>query len=155
MNKSEIEDFDTNLGLLADLYGVEYQSTPDMKVGMLKAMGILDKDFDYNTTNDQRFMENLIIVKELVRKKKDANFNQIVHHVPILRKNRENSIEISLPDGIKMLNEAMPTDAVLKIKSLEAFEKAADGKATKLIIPSEIQGIAGLAASLKETLTDK
>ncbi len=64
-------------------------------------------------------------------------------------------VQKATADGIKMLNEAMPTEAVLKIKSLEAFEKAADGKATKLIIPSEIQGIAGLAASLKETLTDK
>ena len=64
-------------------------------------------------------------------------------------------VQRATAEGIKMLNEAMPTDAVLKIKSLEAFEKAADGKATKLIIPSEIQGIAGLAASLKETLTDK
>ena len=64
-------------------------------------------------------------------------------------------VQRATADGIKMLNEAMPTEAVLKIKSLEAFEKAADGKATKLIIPSEIQGIAGLAASLKETLTDK
>ena len=103
MEKGEIEDFDTSLGKLADLYGIEYQSTPDMKVGMLKAMGILDKDFDYNTTNDQRFMENLIIVRELVRKKEDANFSHIVHHVPILRKNRDNTIEISLPDGIEKL----------------------------------------------------
>ncbi len=55
-------------------------------------------------------------------------------------------------DGIRMLNEAKPSDAVVKIKSLDAFEKAADGKATKIIIPSEIQGLAGLAAGLKETI---
>lgn len=54
--------------------------------------------------------------------------------------------------GIRYLNEAMPTGEVLKLKSLEAFAKAADGKATKLIIPSDIQGLAGLAASLTETV---
>ncbi len=53
-------------------------------------------------------------------------------------------------DGIKFLNEAAPEQAVLTLKSLEAFAKAADGKATKLIIPSEISGIAGLASSLTE-----
>ena len=52
-------------------------------------------------------------------------------------------------EAIRMLREAGADDAVLTIKSLEAFEKAANGKATKIIIPSEIQGIAGLAASLK------
>ena len=56
--------------------------------------------------------------------------------------------------GIRLLNEANPSDGILTIKSLEAFAKAADGKATKIIIPSEIQGIAGLVASLKETVTD-
>ena len=55
-------------------------------------------------------------------------------------------------EGIKLLNESAPTEAILRIKSLEAFEKAADGKATKIIIPSEIQGIAGLAKSIKEDL---
>ena len=48
--------------------------------------------------------------------------------------------------SLKMLNEACPTDAVIRIKALEAFQAAADGKATKIIIPSEIQGLAGLAA---------
>ena len=47
-----------------------------------------------------------------------------------------------------MLKEASPDAAVLQLKSLEAFAKAADGKATKIIIPSEIQGIAGMASSL-------
>lgn len=53
-------------------------------------------------------------------------------------------------DGIRFLREASPDDAVLKIKSLEAFAKAADGQATKIIIPSEIQGLAGLAKSVVE-----
>ena len=52
-------------------------------------------------------------------------------------------------DAIRMINESAPSDAVIAIKSLEAFAKAADGKATKIIIPSEIQSMAGLATSLK------
>ena len=58
-------------------------------------------------------------------------------------------------DGLKMLKEAAPDDAVLQLKSLEAFAKAADGKATKIIIPSEIQGIAGLTKSIAEVASDK
>ena len=58
-------------------------------------------------------------------------------------------------EGLRMLKEAGADEAVLRIKSLEAFEKAADGKATKIIIPSEIQGLAGLASSLKEVITEK
>ncbi len=61
-------------------------------------------------------------------------------------------VQKATADGIKMLNDAAPTNQVLTIKSLEAFEKAADGKATKIIIPSEIQGIAGLASSVIETI---
>ena len=57
-------------------------------------------------------------------------------------------------DGIRFLKEAGADEAVLTIKSLEAFEKAADGKATKIIIPSEIQGIAGLVKSIKEVAVD-
>ena len=64
-------------------------------------------------------------------------------------------VQEALANGIKLLNEANASDAVLKIKALEAFAKAADGKATKIIIPSEIQGIAGLAASVKELVSDK
>ena len=58
-------------------------------------------------------------------------------------------------DGIRFIKDAGADESVLTIKSLEAFEQAADGKATKIIIPSNIQGIAGLAASLKEIVTDK
>ena len=56
-------------------------------------------------------------------------------------------------DGLKMLKESAPDSAVLQLKSLEAFAKAADGKATKIIIPSEIQGIAGLTKSIAEVAT--
>ena len=61
-------------------------------------------------------------------------------------------VQQATADGIRMLREAGADEAVLRIKSLEAFERAADGKATKIIIPSEIQGVAGLAASLKEII---
>ena len=61
-------------------------------------------------------------------------------------------VQQATADGIRMIREAGADEAVLKIKSLEAFEKAADGQATKIIIPSEIQGLAGLAASVKEVL---
>ena len=59
-------------------------------------------------------------------------------------------VQQATADGIRMIREAGADEAVLKIKSLEAFEKAADGQATKIIIPSEIQGLAGLASSVKE-----
>ena len=58
-------------------------------------------------------------------------------------------------DALRMLNEAAPSDAVLTLKAYESFVKAADGKATKIIIPSNIQGMAGLAASLKELVSEK
>ena len=64
-------------------------------------------------------------------------------------------VQQATADGIRMIREAGADEAVLRIKSLEAFEKAADGKATKIIIPSEIQGIAGLASSVKELVSDK
>ena len=56
--------------------------------------------------------------------------------------------------GIRMVNEAKPSEAVLTIKSLEALEKVADGQATKIIIPSDIQNMAGLVTSIKEIATD-
>ena len=58
-------------------------------------------------------------------------------------------------DGLRFLKESQPDAAVLQLKSLEAFAKAADGKSTKIIIPSEIQGIAGLAKSVVEVASDK
>ena len=64
------------------------------------------------------------------------------------------NIQQATADGIRMLNESEPGEAVLTIKSLEAFVKAADGKATKIILPSQIQGIAGLATTLKEVMKD-
>ena len=65
------------------------------------------------------------------------------------------NVQKALADSIKMLNEANPNDQVVKIKALESFEKAADGQATKIIVPSEIQSLAGLAASFKGLLEDE
>ena len=62
------------------------------------------------------------------------------------------SVQQANAEGIKMLKEAGADESVLTLKSLEAFEKASDGQATKIIVPSNIQGIAGLANSLKESL---
>ena len=61
-------------------------------------------------------------------------------------------VQQAMADSMRMLNENAPNDQVIKLKALEALEKVADGKATKIIIPSEIQGLAGLAASTKALL---
>ncbi|RKI40538.1 paraslipin [bacterium D16-51] len=60
------------------------------------------------------------------------------------------AVQKAKADGIRMLNEAGATEQVIQLKSLEAFEKASDGRATKIIIPSEIQSLAGLVTSVKE-----
>ena len=64
------------------------------------------------------------------------------------------SIQAATAEGIKRLNESTPSEAVIKLKALDAFSSAADGQATKIIIPSEIQGLAGLATSFKEIIAE-
>lgn len=64
------------------------------------------------------------------------------------------AVQKAYADSLKMLNEASPNDKVIALKSLEAFQKVADGRATKIIIPSDIQNMAGLAATLKEMVVD-
>lgn len=64
-------------------------------------------------------------------------------------------VQTALADSIKLLNNANPNDQVVKLKALESFEKAADGQATKIIVPSEIQSLAGLAASFKGLLENE
>ena len=81
----------------------------------------------------------------LAEAEKEARICQAVGEAEAILKIQEATAE-----GIKRINEAAPSDKVIALKSLEAFEKAADGKATKIIIPSEIQSLAGLATSLKE-----
>ena len=63
------------------------------------------------------------------------------------------AVQKATADSIRLLNEASPTDPVIRLRALEAFAAAADGKATKIIIPSEIQGLAGLAEGIVESVT--
>jgi len=64
-------------------------------------------------------------------------------------------VQTATAEGIRLINEAAPTDAVIRLKALESFTAAADGKATKIIIPSEIQGLAGLAGGIIEAVKEK
>ena len=64
------------------------------------------------------------------------------------------TVQTAVADGIRKINESNPSDAYVAIRSLESLEKVADGKSTKIIIPSEIQSLAGLATSLKELIRD-
>ena len=64
------------------------------------------------------------------------------------------AVQKALADSMRMLNEAAPNDQVIKLKALESMQKIADGQATKIIIPAELQGLAGLASSAKEFLKD-
>lgn len=64
------------------------------------------------------------------------------------------TVQKALANSLTLLNQSAPTEQIIKIKALEAFAKAADGKATKIIIPSEIQSLAGLATAFKETITE-
>ena len=64
-------------------------------------------------------------------------------------------VQTATAEGIRRINESIPSEAVIKLKALEAFEAASNGQATKIIIPSEIQGLAGLATSFKEIISDK
>ena len=62
------------------------------------------------------------------------------------------AVQKAMADSLALLNEKAPNDQVLKLKALEAMQKVADGKATKIIIPSELQGFAGLASGIAETV---
>ena len=62
------------------------------------------------------------------------------------------AVQKATAEAMRLLNEACPNDQVIKLKALEAMQKIADGKATKIIIPSEIQGLAGLANGLMESV---
>lgn len=81
--------------------------------------------------------------------KKEATIREAEGEAEAIQK-----VQQATADGLLAIKEAHADEAVIKLKSLEAFAKAADGQATKLIIPSEIQGLAGLAASVKETIAD-
>ena len=96
-------DICESISNLAYLSGIELQATIEEKVGLLKAMDILDQNFDYNTQDTDKQTENLRLIEKIIDEKKNANFINIVHHIPILRQNKVPSMEISLPDGVKKL----------------------------------------------------
>lgn len=81
--------------------------------------------------------------------KKEATIREAEGQAEAIRKVQE-----ATAAGLRAIKEAGADEAVIKLKSLEAFEKAADGKATKIIVPSEIQGLAGLVSSIKEVAVD-
>lgn len=83
----------------------------------------------------------------LAEAEKEAKIRQAEGEAEAIRQVQEATAE-----GIRMINEAAPSEGVIAIKGLEAFEKVADGKATKIIIPSEIQSLAGLATSVSELI---
>ena len=85
----------------------------------------------------------------LAEAKKEAQIKEAEGQAEAILKVQEATAE-----GIRKINESNPQNGVLTIKSLEALEKVADGKATKIIVPSDIQSIAGLAASLKEIIKE-
>ncbi len=96
--------------------------------------------------NAQADKESAILLAEA---KKEAQIKEAEGQAQAILKVQEATAE-----GIRRINESNPQNAVLTIKALEALEKVADGKATKIIIPSELQGVAGLATSLKEMIKD-
>ena len=88
--------------------------------------------------------------------KADAEKQAAILHAEAERQEAQSILKVqqAMADSMRLLNENAPNDQVIKLKALEALEKVADGKATKIIIPSEIQGLAGLAASAKTILSD-
>lgn len=96
-------DIGNSISELAYLSGIELTATLEEKTDLLKAMGILDKDFDFKTDSLQRQEINQRTVDRLIQEKKDANFVNIVHHIPILRQNKMPTVEVSLPDGVQKL----------------------------------------------------
>lgn len=89
---------------LASLSYIELRTSIDAKVGLLKAMGILGDDFDYQTADEQKQAENFALLERLIAEKKDAEYINIVHHIPVLRQNRVTEVIISLPEGVRKLN---------------------------------------------------
>ena len=114
----------------------------EKKAAILKAEGIKESEI----LRAQAEKESAILRAEA---EKEATIRKAEGQAEAIMK-----VQQANADGIRFLKEAGADEAVLTMKSLEAFEKAADGKATKIIIPSEIQGIAGLVKSIKEVAVD-
>lgn len=96
-------DICNSISELAYLSGIELTATLDTKVGLLKAMDILDENFDCHTADAGQQEKNFRLVEKIIEEKKNANFINIVHHVPILLQNEPPAVEVSLPDGATML----------------------------------------------------
>ena len=109
----------------------------------------------YDPTSDEPFKNPLEALSKVAEGEKKSRILRADAAKQAAIKKAEGEAEAILKvqqataEAIKLLNEADPREAVLRIKALEAFQAAADGKATKIIIPSEIQGLAGMCASAK------
>lgn len=94
---------DHYIGVLAKLCFVEYRASIDVKVSLLKTMGILDEDFDKHTADPAMQKKNLELLKRLVEEKEAEGFIDIAHHVPVMRQNQVEEIVVSLPEGVTSL----------------------------------------------------
>ena len=115
----------------------------------VRLMGLLQQSFENPSIQKESSILEAQAEKEAAilraEAKKEAMIREAEGQAEAIR-----AVQQASAEGIRFLNEANPTAGVLQLKSLEAFAKAADGQATKIIIPSEIQGIAGLAKSVME-----
>lgn len=94
---------DHYLGLLAKKCGIEYEATMELKVRLLKAMDILAQDFDYFTQDGTLQQKNIETARALLEQRYDAEFINIVHHVPVLRQNHNNNVVVALPKTVKKI----------------------------------------------------
>ena len=94
---------DHYIGKLAHLCGIEYTAKIDVKVGLLKTMGILDRDFDNHTPDESQQRRNIELLMQLVEEKEAEEFIDISRHVPVLRHNQVEEIVVSLPEGVNKL----------------------------------------------------
>ncbi len=94
---------DHYIGILADLCGIELNTDNDVKVSLLKTMGILDRHFDKHTSDAQQQQRNLQLLMQLVEDKEAEEFIDISRHVPVLRQNHVDEIVVSLPEGVSKL----------------------------------------------------
>lgn len=102
-NLSKIHEYiDSKIVEIAHLYGVEKETTIEKKVNALKAMDIIPMQFDQ--TDSFNFLANAKLVTEIEKKRRDAEYEDVVHQVSVLRKNRVNEIVIALPDNVKSIS---------------------------------------------------
>ena len=112
------------------------------------------KEKDVNQYFVQRVKRSLQFFWQRVKKSLQY-FVQRLKNKPLLKRLKGEAeaiiaVQTAVAEGIRRINDSKPSEPYIAIKALESFEKAADGKATKIIIPSEIQGLAGLVTSIKE-----